>query len=181
MAKEKLIQDWGEALENYKVPQWEELPKLSLYMDQVIGLMEEYLSIYEKTGDKLITPSMVNNYVKLGVIPKPDKKRYNRVHLAYLIMVCILKQVLSISMIQKMLPLTLEENELALLFNAFQEAQKQAFNGVTDNVYTAFGHLNNEKATATDYFSFFAQTALTGNIYKIISAMIAENIKTITK
>ncbi|MBE7037135.1 MAG: DUF1836 domain-containing protein [Ruminococcaceae bacterium] len=181
MAKEKMIQDWGEALETYAVPQWEELPKLSLYMDQVIGLMEEYLSIYEKTGEKLITSSMVNNYVKLGIIPKPDKKRYNRVHLAYLIMICILKQVLSISMIQKMLPLTLTEEELAHLFNAFQDAQRQAFNEVTDRVYTTYGHLNNEDAKPTDYFSFFAQTALTGNIYKIISAMIAENINTITK
>lgn len=181
MAKEKMIQDWSSALESYKIPKWEELPKLSLYMDQVIGLMEEYLSIYEKTGDKLITPSMVNNYVKLGVIPKPDKKRYNRIHLAYLIMVCILKQVLSISMIQKMLPLTLEETELALLFNAFQDSQKEAFNNVTDSVYATFGHLSSESATAADYFSSFAQTALTGNIYKIISALIAENIDTIVK
>ena len=77
--------------------------------------------------------------------------------------------------------ITLEEKELALLFNAFQESQKQAFNNVTDSVYTAFKHLNNEEATATDYFASFAQTALTGNIYKIISAMIAENINTISK
>ena len=28
---------------------------------------------------------MVNNYVKLNLIPAPHKKQYNRVHLAYLV------------------------------------------------------------------------------------------------
>ena len=39
---------------------------------------------------------MINNYVKLKLIPKPDKKKYGREHLAYLVAITILKQVLTI-------------------------------------------------------------------------------------
>ena len=60
---------WIQRLEHYEIPSWDELPCLDLYMDQVITLMEQYLSVYQKENVKLITPSMINNYVKLGVIP----------------------------------------------------------------------------------------------------------------
>ena len=54
------------------LPKWEELPDIDLYMDQVIALMNRYLD--NRTKDKMITPSMVNNYVKMKVMPAPVKK-----------------------------------------------------------------------------------------------------------
>ena len=54
-----------------KIPCWNELPEIDLYMDQIIALMEKYLGSNSK--DKLITPSMINNYVKLGIVPPPIK------------------------------------------------------------------------------------------------------------
>ena len=38
---------------------------------------------------------MINNYVKLGMMSRPVKKRYSRAHLASLVMVCVLKQTIS--------------------------------------------------------------------------------------
>ncbi len=44
---------------------WERLPELDLYMDQVITLMDKQLTPFTTDGsDKLLTPSMINNYVK---------------------------------------------------------------------------------------------------------------------
>ena len=83
-----------EVLNARKIPLWNELPELDLYMDQVIGLMEKYLNASKK--DKLITPSMINNYVKLGIMPPPQKKKYSKTHIAYLIIICSLKQVMPI-------------------------------------------------------------------------------------
>ena len=82
----------------HKLPYWDELPEIDLYMDQVIVLMEKYLSWYieENQETKIITPSMINNYVKLGIIPPPEKKKYSKVHIAYLIIICSLKQVMPI-------------------------------------------------------------------------------------
>ena len=63
------------------IPHWDALPDLDLYMDQVIAFMEKYLSLFGDSRDKLITPSMINNYVKLGVLPPPVKKKYNQLML----------------------------------------------------------------------------------------------------
>lgn len=175
MANKKNEQNRMEALKSYSIPTWNELPNLDLYMDQVITLMEEYLSAYKKPEDKVITPSMVNNYVKLGVIPKPYKKRYSRIHLAYLTMVCSLKQIMPISDVQKLLPLTLKEDEVKQAFSAFSTAQKQIFQQVTEEVMASQQTLDEtENATFSDFFEKAVQVALTGNIYKILSELIAD-------
>ena len=36
--------DWSESLNSFHLPRWEELPTLELYMDQVITLIDQYLS-----------------------------------------------------------------------------------------------------------------------------------------
>ena len=86
-----------------RLPHWNELPDLELYMDQVLSLMERYLGSYPGFDRKGLTASMVNNYVKLGVMPPPVKKKYTRVHLAHLIIICVLKPCLPIDCIKNMI------------------------------------------------------------------------------
>jgi len=81
--------------------QWDALPDFGLYMDQVIVLIERALEgVLPKGG---LTKSMVNNYVKVGLIPRPAGKKYDREHLALLLMICILKQALSMEEIAALL------------------------------------------------------------------------------
>ncbi len=168
-------QNFLKSLKSYSIPTWNELPNLDLYMDQVITLMEEYLSVYKRPTDKLITPSMINNYVKLGVVPKPYKKRYGRIHLAYLIMVCTLKQILPIAEIQALLPLTLSEAEAEQAFNAFQAEQRRIFEQVTAEVsHSQLATSEKENTTYIDFFQKAVEVVLTGNIYKILSELIAD-------
>lgn len=71
---ESLI-NWGKEIETATLPRWEELPDIELYMDQVISLVGKYLTpILPKQEQALLTKSMVNNYVKLELIPAPVKK-----------------------------------------------------------------------------------------------------------
>ncbi|MBQ5765735.1 MAG: DUF1836 domain-containing protein [Clostridia bacterium] len=110
-----------EKLASHRLPRWEALPDIELYMDQVVAVMEKALSIYntESEDNRIITPSIINNYVKLKIIPAPVKKRYNKEHLAYLVMICILKQTLAISSIVKMINLQLEKKSIKQLYNEF--------------------------------------------------------------
>lgn len=111
-----------EKLAAHKLPRWESFPDIELYMDQVVAVMEKALELYNKGGSeesKLITPSIINNYVKLKIIPAPHKKRYNREHLAYLVMICILKQTLAISSIVKIIETNLESKSIKELYNEF--------------------------------------------------------------
>ena len=84
-----------------QLPAWEALPDFGLYMDQVIVLMERALVGVLPPGE--LTKSMVNNYVKVGLIPRPAGKKYEREHLAMLLMICILKQALSMEEIAALL------------------------------------------------------------------------------
>ena len=122
MLREKLLA-LEEAAQGFSLPVWEELPALPLYMDQVIFLLNQYLSWdQEQMQEKPLTPAMINNYVKLKIIPPPEKKRYSRRHLAWLVMVCLLKQTLSTNDIRRMLPVAMSEEEEKELYSLFLAA-----------------------------------------------------------
>lgn len=114
------LAEWLDKLSRFDLPDWESLPQLDLYMDQVILLLTRYLAPLERYGEeKAITASIINNYVRMKVMPPPVKKRYSRVHLAYLVIICTLKQSLSISCIQRMLPQDHSEAAARTLYEDF--------------------------------------------------------------
>lgn len=86
--------------EVFRLPSWEQLPDIDLYMDQVLLLVDRSLHGFPGYEERGLTASMVNNYVKQGVLPAPIKKRYGRQHLACLLMICALKPALPISAIR---------------------------------------------------------------------------------
>ena len=85
-----------ESLE-FHIPRFNELPRVPLYKDQVITYLENLVkSMNIESDEKLLTPTMLNNYVKQKVVSPPKDKKYNEKHLAYLIVVCLLKQVFTL-------------------------------------------------------------------------------------
>lgn len=87
----------ADQLKEYQTPAWEKLPSISLYLDQVVSYLEgELAALLTDEGDKSITPSMINNYVKAGIIAPPIKKKYSQAQLASLLSIHSLKQVLPI-------------------------------------------------------------------------------------
>lgn len=87
--------------QNIVLPRWEMLPDIGLYMDQVITLVDRTFSPALPKGE--MTKSMVNNYVKVGLVPRPAGKKYDREHLAVLLEICVLKQALSMENIAQLL------------------------------------------------------------------------------
>jgi hypothetical protein len=87
-----------------------EMPRIELYLDQVLSLVSTELSFMCVTSDKLVTGSMVNNYVKQRIVPAPVRKRYTRRHLATLLFVCAFKRVLSIAQIGQLFMLSSQLN-----------------------------------------------------------------------
>ncbi len=98
---------WDKFITDYHLPEWNSIPDFGLYMDQVIVLLEQYLSfIPTPAGAKehIVTSATINNYVRLKIMPAPVKRKYHRVHIAYLVMILTMKQSLSISDVQKVIP-----------------------------------------------------------------------------
>ncbi len=102
-----------------RLPRWAELPDLELYMDQILALVDRYLGGYPGFDGKGLTASMVNNYVKLGVMPAPVRKKYAREHLAHLLMICILKSSLPIAAIRRLTESELESKPLDAVYDSF--------------------------------------------------------------
>ena len=93
-----------EFLRGHQGAGWDEMPDLELYMDQVITYLKRQLSPFQDSkGENLITPSIINNYVKAGFVPRPTRKKYARVHLASLTMACTLKRVLPIESVKRLI------------------------------------------------------------------------------
>ena len=100
----KSLELWLNDLTKYELTQYEKLPDIDLYMDQVITYLEKQLRTFQLSSlDKQITSSMINNYVKGEVIPSPNAKRYSKEHIALILEVCLLKKALSISNIKNIL------------------------------------------------------------------------------
>jgi hypothetical protein len=125
-AIQKVMEDWSIQIMDYHIPRWEELPDFDIYMDQLVTLVDRYLSPLKHQEDAIITSSMVNNYVKLKLIPKPNKKRYGRVHLAYLLAITPLKEVLSISEVKEGIEYQAQMSGLKQAFNLFCEQLEEA-------------------------------------------------------
>ncbi len=94
----------NEILERADIVKESEIPNINLYMDQVTTLMEKYLADKKRfPDDKIMTKTMINNYVKNDLMPSPDKKFYNKDHILMLIFIYYLKNILSIKDIKTLL------------------------------------------------------------------------------
>lgn len=93
-----------ENMRSYEPVSWERIPDLGLYKDQVITYIERiYKPLYGEQASRLLTPSMINNYVKRGVIARPQGKKYGHEQLAMLTMLVVLKQATSIDDVARLM------------------------------------------------------------------------------
>ena len=115
------LRRWDRYLDRFHLPAWSEIPDIGLYMEQVVVLLKQYLDYLppELKEEQLITSATINNYVRTEIMPEPKKKRYYRIHLAYLIIICTLKQSLSIAMIRRLIPSGLSEDEVQAIYESY--------------------------------------------------------------
>ncbi len=115
------LRRWESYLMNYKLPDWDEIPNFGLYMEQVLQLLTDYLDYLppELKAEQFITAATINNYVRNRYMPSPQKKKYYRVHIAYLIMICSLKQRLNIATIHRMIPVGITDEEVKSIYSSY--------------------------------------------------------------
>lgn len=120
---------------DFKLTRWSDMPDIGLYMDQVLVLMDKYIGalFIAKDKDSFLTPSMINNYVKLGVMNPPVSKKYSREHLAYLTIICLMKQALSISSIKILLNSELNQATIQEVYEKFCNYYEEYLTAITKN------------------------------------------------
>ena len=83
------------------LPRWELLPDIGLYMDQVITLMDRTFSPALPKGrdDQVHGEQLCEGQDDSA----PGRQKYDREHLAMLLMICVFKQALSMESISRLL------------------------------------------------------------------------------
>lgn len=102
---DEAIKEAKEMSKNITVP-YEDLPKYDLFISQVI----EYLN--DKFKGETYTSNIVQNYVKSGIIAKPEdgkKRGYTKVHLAQLVMLSYMRPILTAEEMKKVFRLAFND------------------------------------------------------------------------
>lgn len=146
-----------------KLPLWQDLPDIELYMDQLVSLANRYL---EFIVNGQITPSMVNSYVKKNLMPKPNRKKYSQKHLVSIILITLLKQVYSLDDIRLWLNNTLKESPEEN-YNKFSNFFNQSITQINQKQFNL--NLNSHISSKDDFI-------LNLIIQTVISKLISEKL-----
>ncbi len=119
-------------LENISLPSWEGLPDDGIYKEELLNFLREVLKPFYVVDNNVITSSMVNNYVKLGYIDKPKKKKYYRSAIAQLIVISIFKQVITIEDLARGIDIEMSTFGLKEVYENFENI----FNQVRRDILT---------------------------------------------
>lgn len=157
-------------IKDFHLPRWNELPNVDLYIDQLVTLLEYYLSGYIKNDnekeEKIITKTMINNYVKQNIIKPPVNKKYNKEHVASLFVIFILKQVYSIHDIKKLISLAMETSPIEQAYNRFCSELEKAIRIVfAEKNYVKTSRLSEEQYILRNVVQSFANKLYVQKIY----------------
>lgn len=127
----KELMELIEKLSTERPAEWNSLPDIELYRDQLLNYMKRQHSL--QAEDAQLTGAMINNYIKSGLLPRANGKKYTKDHLVYLTAICSLKQVLSVGETDELLKLQPEisnarefyEEYLSLIDGAYMDTAGQ--------------------------------------------------------
>jgi len=120
--KEATKQQIADSLKDFHLPRYNEIPNMGLYLEQATKYVCEYLA---PLGEYTLTPSMISNYVKKGLIANPVKKLYGREQIAYLFFIAIAKSVLSLDALTGFIKLQQQTYTLPKAYDYFVEQLEQ--------------------------------------------------------
>ncbi len=113
-----------------------EIPDIGLYMDQMLELLNRRFDAAKREPlTKGLTKMMVNNYTKEQLLMPPVNRKYGKYHVLLLILICQLKNILSISDIKRLLNPVLNDIStpdddiipLEFIYTAFLDLKREQY------------------------------------------------------
>lgn len=169
------LRRWEIYIKNFRLPEWDEIPEIGLYMEQVLSLLKQYLDYLppELKEEQFITASTINNYVRTKVMPEPIKKRYYRTHIAYLIVILTLKQNLSIAMIKQLLPTGLSTDQLKEIYCSYVRRHRMTAEYFVEQIRMIAGpildHPDREDISTDTAEDLIITSAMIGGFTRLLS------------
>lgn len=154
---EELIQLKNKLL-NERPASWEEFPDIGLYKDQVVSYISKQLIHFD--DEERLTSAMINNYIKDKLLPRTEGKKYAKEHLAGLIEICILKQILSVRDTGYLIKQETEGTSAADFYEKFKE--------IVDKALAETAQIVNEEWTLQDLSTVALQMAVSSYCNKLV-------------
>lgn len=108
----------SKSIQPFHLPKYDEIPDSGLYLDQTAQFINGYLYIFP---DLEVTPYMISNYVKKGLISRSTKKLYSREQISYLIFIAFAKSVLSMENIRLFVDIQKNSYDLEKAYEYFRQ------------------------------------------------------------
>jgi len=104
---------------DFRMVSGNDIPTIPLYMDQVTGYLDEIFETLKRNNEeKILTKTMINNYVKSQIIKNPEKKKYTSEQIKTLMMIYMLKNSIQMHEIKDFLNV---EEQVHDLYDEFIE------------------------------------------------------------
>lgn len=127
---EELYTEVFHDVQNFNI---DDIPGIDLYMDQVTTYLNDKLKMAQRhDDDKLLTKTMINNYVKSHLMPPPEKKKYTKNHLISLILIFFFKNVVSINDVNSILNPLMSNH-----FSDNDDSLEKAFNVYLEHIQSS--------------------------------------------
>ena len=152
-----------EEIKEFHFPRWNEFPNVDLYLDQVVTLIEQYLGKFLSSSEdeKVVTKTMINNYVKHKVVNAPVNKKYGKEHLAYLFVVFILKQIYSMDEIKLLIHLAIKTSSVEKAYDRFGDELEKAI----ISTFEGKSYIKEEKMSQEQYLLKNAVQSFANKLY----------------
>lgn len=112
-----IYRDLSGRISDFNLPPYGQIPDMGLYLEQTVKYVN---SCFVSFPEMQLTPSMVSNYVKKGLISNPVKKQYGRQQIAHLIFIAAAKLSTSIDNLSLMLILQLATYPTEVAYEYFR-------------------------------------------------------------
>lgn len=157
-----------------------DIPKIDLYMDQVITLFENALGTSKRLPeDKLLTKTMINNYTKDKILMPAKNKKYTPEHIVQMALIYHLKQSLLIGDIKNLFQATLHHKDVDVwaVYQQFLDQKKEQSDIVREQIEAQTASqeskLNNKEQTLFTILSLIEHA----NTYKRLAEKLIDQLK----
>lgn len=169
--KNETKQQLAEPIQNFRLPRYQEIPNVGLYLEQTTKFIAEALA---PLGESPLTASMISNYVKKHLVSSPVKKQYDRDQIAHLMFIALGKNVLSLDDLYQFLRLQERTYTVQKAYDYFCDELENVLRlvfGLSSEVADIHPEASDEKVLLRNIIITIAHKIY---LEKIISAMTAQ-------
>jgi hypothetical protein len=130
LKEDHLLYKRASEIHKFRLPRWRELPEEEVLRQNMLQYIDEKLTplFSDRT---IITGTMVQNYIKWGLAPRPVNRRYGRIHLVHFIVLSVLKEIISIQYVHTGISLLTRLMSTELAYDSFCEQIEDSMQRVT--------------------------------------------------